>query len=107
MVIGKDSEEMKLLGKRLDNILERANTIYWIRSKKYNQERDILNVVRYNMVISNIDCTKINSIFDMTKPKELYDICIKSLDEIIQDAMNDRKREIILGRDTVCDRRIK
>ena len=42
----------------------------------------------------------------MTKPKELYDICIKSLDEIIQDAMNDRKREIILGRDTMCDRRI-
>lgn len=104
MIIGEDLEEMKLLGERLDHILERVNTIYWIKSKKYNQEKDILNVVRYNLVISNIDYTKIDSIFDMTKPKELYDICIKSLDEIIQDAMNDRKREIILGRNTVCDR---
>jgi len=100
MIIGKDSEEMKLLGERLDNILDRANTIYWINSKKYKHEKDILNTIRYNLVVSNMDY-RVDSIFDMTKPKELYDNCIKSLNCIIEDAMQDRRREIILKRNTI------
>ena len=96
MIIGKDSEEMKLIGERLDNILERANTIYWIKSKKYKSEKDIMRIIKYDLVRLGIDCN-VESIFDMTKPKELYDICIKSLNEIIEDAMQDRRREILIG----------
>jgi len=95
MIIGKDSEEMKLLGERLDNILDRANTIYWIKSKKYKSEKDILRIVKYDLVRLGIECN-VDSIIDMTKPKELYDNCIKSLNCIIEDAMQDRKREILL-----------
>ena len=96
MIIGKDSEEMKLLGERLDNILDRINTIYWIKSKKYKSEKDILKIVKYDLVRLGIECN-VDSIFDMTKPKELYDNCIKSLNGIIEDAMQDRRKEIILG----------
>lgn len=96
MILGRDSEEMKLLGERLDNILDRANTIYWIRSKKYKSEKDILRIVKYDLVRLGIECN-VDSIFDMTKPKELYDNCIKSLNGIIEDAMQDRRKEIILG----------
>lgn len=95
MLIGKDSEEMRLLGERLNNILDRTNTIYWIRSKKYKSEKDILNIIRYNFTMLNIECN-VDTIFNMTKPKELYDVCIKSLDEIIIDAMQDRRREILM-----------
>ena len=100
MIIGKDAEEMKLLGERLDNILDRANTIYWIKSKKYKSEKDILRMVKYDLVRLGIECN-VDSIFDMTKPKELYDNCIKSLNGIIEDAMQDRRREIILKRNTI------
>lgn len=96
MIIGKDSEEIKLLRERLNNILDRVDTIYWIKSEKYKNESDILKYIRYKILFTmNIDHT-IENIINMTKPKEMYDICIKSLDEIIVDAMQDRRREILL-----------
>lgn len=97
MYMEKDLKEIKIIEERMNDILDKTNTIYWIKSKKYKTEKDILNIVRYNIIkVGLVDHHKIDSIFNMTKPKELYDITIKSLDEIIVDAMQERRREIIM-----------
>ena len=96
MYMEKDSKEIKIIEERMNDILDKANTIYWIRSKKYKTEKDILNILRYNIFKLGLDHDDIDSISNMIKTEELYELCIQSLDSIIIDAIQDRRREILM-----------
>jgi hypothetical protein len=93
----KDLKEIKIIEERMNDVLDKTSTIYWIRSKKYKTEKDILNILRYNIIkLGLYHDDNIDSISSMIKTEELYDLCIQSLDNIIEDAIQDRRREILL-----------
>lgn len=97
MYMEKDLKEIKIIEERMNDILDKTNTIYWIRSKKYKTEKDILNILRYNIIKLGLYYDDdIDSISNMIKTEELYNLCIQSLDSIIIDAIEDRRREILL-----------